>query len=99
MQDRIKKIFGDPANSATPQHLRTIAGQMEQEIQQRAVTEKQAGRPQIAVPPGGIPAPPAPPAAPQGETVSRRSAGYQKARQSGLTDQQIQQKFGVTITD
>jgi hypothetical protein len=34
-----------------------------------------------------------------GETLSRRDPLYQKARQRGMSDQQIQQKYGLAVTD
>lgn len=73
MQDRIRSIFGNPTNAATPQHLRTIAGMMEQEIQQRAATEQQAGRQPIAVPPGGLGSPAVSRPASQGGYVEGKS--------------------------
>lgn len=97
IQERMRQIVADPTSSAGPQHLRTIAAMMEEELKQRAAAEAKGGRRPISAPPA-TPGPGAPPT-PQGETLSRRDPRYQQARQRGMTDQMIQSKYGITLTD
>jgi hypothetical protein len=62
---------------------------------------EQGRRAPIAAPSGGMPerSSPVPPlsSAPQAETLSRQDPRYQKARSLGMTDDQIQQKYGIVL--
>ena len=48
MQERIRLIFGDPTNAATPQHLRTVAAMMRKELYERSLLESKTGRMQVS---------------------------------------------------